>query len=380
MLQIPARSCENRVWIISSNQVGQPGELRPYVGGGLILSPEGEVMAKASEVEEDIVYGTICPAEADDKSCGEHNDLFSDRRPQLYGLLSEATEKLPLLQGAPETEKAESQMVQVAAIQADCKKDPGYTLERALEISDDAASKGAKILVLPELFLFNRATLRNELDAAVKNSQSALEQFGKLAESHSAYVTLNLVEKEGERFYNSAFLLDKKGEVCGKYHKTHLWGEEKQWAEPGDALQVFPTEYGMVGIMIGYEALFPEIARVLTCMGANLIVHPCTWEFDYMPSLTMGIRAAENHINIVSANRPDSPVRRGSTITTVDRYPTQPHWKIRYPKVEEAPPGFEFYLSVDLDMNVPRQKTIAVNTDLIGDRSPELYQALTEPI
>ncbi|MDA2933829.1 carbon-nitrogen hydrolase family protein [Acidobacteria bacterium AH-259-D05] len=380
MLQIPARSCENRIWIISANQVGQPGELRPHVGGGLILSPKGEVMAKASEVDEDIVYGTICPAQANDKSCGEHNDLFSDRRPDLYGLLSEATEKLPLLQCPQETEKGKSQIVKVAAIQAECKQDPSYTLERAIEISDNAASQGARILVLPELFLFHRATLSQELDAAVKHSQDALDQFRKLAKSHSAYVTLNLVEKEGEKFYNSAFLLDKNGEVCGKYRKTHLWGKEKEWAEPGDCLQVFPTEYGMVGIMIGYEALFPEIARVLTCMGANLILHPCTWEVDYIPSLTMNIRAAENHINIVSANRPDSPVRRGSMIITVARYPTQPHWKVRYPKTEEAPPGFEFYISIDLDMNIPRQKTIARNTDLIMNRYPELYEILTKPL
>ena len=257
-LHVPARSSENRTFVISANQVGQPGELRPRVGGGLILSPKGEVIAKASEVHEDIVYGTITPEEADDKSCGEQNDLFVDRRPDLYRLLSEETDTLPLLQDANNA-RGECRMVKVAAVQVDWKPDPAHALDRALEIAEDAASKGAKILVLPELFLFERASLSERLDAAVKESQDALDQFKKLAKAHSAYVTLNLVEKEGEKLYNSTFLVDENGEVCGKYRKTHLWGSEKKWAQAGDALPVFSTSYGTVGIMVGYEVLFPEV-------------------------------------------------------------------------------------------------------------------------
>ena len=376
-LHVPARSSENRTFVISANQVGQPGELRPRVGGGLILSPKGEVIAKASEVHEDIVYGTISPEEADDKSCGEQNDLFVDRRPELYRLLSEKTEKLPLFQDAQQAGE-ESKLVKVAAVQVDWQPDPAHALERALEIAEDTASKGAKILVLPELFLFEKASLGERLDVAVKESREALDQFKKLAEAHSAYVTLSLVEKEGEKFYHSTFLIDGHGD-CGTYRKTHLWGSEKEWAQPGDALQVFSTPYGTVGIMVGYEALFPEIARVLTCMGASLILHPCTWELEDDPSLTVRIRAAENHIHIVSANRPDSPAKRGSMITTVHPYPTQPHWKVRYPGVEEAPPGVEFHILTDIDMNGPRQKTIAVHTDLIRNRYPELYGILSRP-
>jgi predicted amidohydrolase len=377
-LHVPARSSENRTFVISANQVGQPGEVRPKVGGGLILSPKGEVIAKASEVEEDIVYGTISPEEADEKSCGEQNDLFFDRRPDLYRILSEETEKLPLLQDANNA-REESRIVKVAALQVDWKPDPAHALERALEIAEDAASKGAKILVLPELFLFDRASLNERLDEAVKDSREALDQFKKLAQAHSAYVALNLVEKEGESFFNSTFLLDEQGELCGTYRKTHLWGSEKEWAQPGDALQVFSTSYGTLGIMTGYEVLFPEIARVLTCMGAGLILHSCTWELDYDPLLTVRIRSAENHIHIISANRPDSPAQRGSMITTVHPYPSQPHWKVRYPGVEEAPAGFDFHVLGDIDMNAPRQKTIAVHTDLIRNRYPELYEILSQP-
>lgn len=380
MLHVPARSCENRVWIISANQVGQPGELRPCIGGGLILSPKGEIIAKASEVHEDIAYGTVRPAEADDKGLGEHNDLFSDRRPELYGILSEATEKLPFLKYAREKGKDKARMAKVAAIQAEWKKDPSYALRRAIEISDNAASRGAKIMVLPELFLFKMAGLSKELETALKVSQEALDQFKKLAKSHASYIALNLVEKEGRKLYSSAFLIGDDGEICGKYRKTHLWGEEKEWAAPGDALNVFPTRYGNVGIMIGYEALFPEVARVLTCMGADLILHPCTWAFDFIPSLTMKVRAAENHVNIVSANRPDSPVKRGSMIIAVDRFPTQPHWKIRYPMAHEAPPEFEFHIILDIDMNSSREKIIGGDTDVIMNRYPDLYGVLTRPI
>jgi predicted amidohydrolase len=163
-LHVPARSSENRTFVISANQVGQPGEVRPRVGGGLILSPKGQVIAKASETHEDIVYGTISPEEADEKSCGEQNDLFLDRRPDLYGLLSEETEKLPLIQDAHQA-REESRIIKVAALQVDWKPDPAHALERALEIAEDAASKGANILVLPELFLFEQASLCESFDA-----------------------------------------------------------------------------------------------------------------------------------------------------------------------------------------------------------------------
>jgi hypothetical protein len=67
-------------------------------------------------------------------------------------------------------------------------------------------------------------------------------------------------------------------------------------------------------------------------------------------------------------------------ITTVHPFPSQPHWKVRYPGVEEAPPGVEFHILSDIDMNAPRQKTIAVHTDLIRNRYPELYKILSRPI
>jgi deaminated glutathione amidase len=89
-LHVPARAAENHVWIVSSNNVGPmaEGHAACYAGGSSIVGPTGEVLARASETDEEIVYGTIRPEAADDKRLPGGADLLRDRRPETYRALA----------------------------------------------------------------------------------------------------------------------------------------------------------------------------------------------------------------------------------------------------------------------------------------------------
>ena len=83
---------------------------------------------------------------------------------------------------------------------------------------------------------------------------------------------------------------------------------------PGPSLEVFPTAFGNVGIMLGHEGLLPEIARCLTLKGADLICWPCSWKSQQDYSLIATERVLENRVALVASNRLDSAVAGPSLV------------------------------------------------------------------
>ena len=101
------------------------------------------------------------------------------------------------------------------------------------------------------------------------------ERLAALARKHSAYFAFSLVERSGNDLFNSGVLIDRQGNSAGKYRKVQLPFEEvSAGAAAGDALPVFSTEFGKVGIMICHDTSFPEPARELAMGGAELILVP----------------------------------------------------------------------------------------------------------
>jgi hypothetical protein len=141
---------------------------------------------------------------------------------------------------------------------------------------------------------------------------------------------------------------------------------------------VFATPLGRIGLMVGYDGLFPEVARALALREAEIVAYPATWRVPWEPALTAVERAAENHLHLVAAARPDSPVQRGSLLVAVDRFPTQPHWWLRSPQPCEIAPGDGQFLTGSLATSHARDKTIFYNTNLVAHRRPTLYASLLE--
>ena len=103
LYHVPTRAVENRCWVIGCTKprrpLSQTQEMLAYnrfTGCSFIMSPSGEVLAQAGPDEETIIYADVTPAKARDKSIGKGNDLFADRRPELYSVLTDAYEATPL--------------------------------------------------------------------------------------------------------------------------------------------------------------------------------------------------------------------------------------------------------------------------------------------
>jgi len=105
----------------------------------------------------------------------------------------------------------------------------------------------------------------------------ATEQLGLAAKKNNLYVVATINEKVGDVVYNTGVLIDRKGNLAGKYRKVHLPREEwKQGVRPGDQYPVFETDFGKVAIQICYDWFFPEPESIFALKGAEIIFAP-TW-------------------------------------------------------------------------------------------------------
>ena len=129
---------------------------------------------------------------------------------------------------------------------------------------------------------------------------------GKAAE-FSVHVAFGMPVKEKVEsiLFNAAVLIGPDGELIGDYRKLHLRGEEKLAFRPGYRLPVFETEFGNLGVLIGWDLAFPEVARSLVLDGADLVIASAAWEATHLEewrAYTVA-RACENAVYIAAANR-----------------------------------------------------------------------------
>jgi predicted amidohydrolase len=123
-------------------------------------------------------------------------------------------------------------------------------------------------------------------------------RLGELARKHSSYVAAGMYEREGTAIYNTAVLIDRAGNVEGKYRKVYLPREEVEAGlTPGSDYPVFRTDFGTVGLMICYDVFFADPARALATKGAELILMPI-WGGD---ETLAKARAIENKVFLVAS-------------------------------------------------------------------------------
>jgi predicted amidohydrolase len=124
-------------------------------------------------------------------------------------------------------------------------------------------------------------------------------QFGDLARKKSAYVVAGVYEREGNAVYNTSVLIDRRGEVVGKYRKVYIPREEIEVGiTPGNEFPVFDTDFGRIGMMICWDSEYPDPARALALKGAEIIFLPI---WDGEPTLVTA-RAIENHLFLVESS------------------------------------------------------------------------------
>ncbi len=187
--------------------------------------------------------------------------------------------------------------------------DKKVNLEKAKLFIKEAIDNGADIIVLPELFL---------VGYALEKIGESLSYLAETINGPTVKELLHISKREGVVIvapipeiretpgvvYNSAIVIGDDGKVLGSYAKTHLWVLEKKYFRAGNSYPVFKTSYGTIGVMICYDAGFPEVARILTLKGAEIILMPSAWriqDFDLWDVNTRA-RALENLVYLAAVN------------------------------------------------------------------------------
>ena len=244
-------------------------------------------------------------------------------------------------------------------------------IREALDLLRDSP---ADLWVLPEFFATGyQFTSRAEAAALAEPASdgptaSALTDF---CEEMGCHIVAGLPELAGDRLFNSAILVGPQG-VLACYRKVHLFGDESLYFEPGDRpFSVQEVGDVKVGIMICFDHLFPESARSLALLGAEVIVHPANLILPDLAQRTMSIRALENGVFTATANRVGEEARADTTL----RYTGQS--QVISPKGEalvRLSGDKQETAVVEIDPSLARSKRITSRNDKLADRRPDLYR------
>ncbi|MBB3260244.1 (R)-amidase [Paraburkholderia bannensis] len=144
-------------------------------------------------------------------------------------------------------------------------------LARTLEVIGQRR-EGTDLMVFPEATLTGFPTRENVRDIAETLSGPSLCAVRDAARAANMAVAVGLAERDGERFYNTTVLIDERGEIALRYRKTHLWATDVGVFTPGDRFEVCEFKGMTVGLLICYDIEFPESARAVGSLGAEMLV------------------------------------------------------------------------------------------------------------
>ena len=210
--------------------------------------------------------------------------------------------------------------VTVATTQMACSWNIQQNIATATDLVTKAAKAGANIILLQELFETPYFCQVHDFDyfslATAVEDNAAINHFKQLAKELEVVLPISFYEKSGNTFFNSVTVIDADGEILGTYRKTHIPDgipyAEKFYFTPGDTgFKVWQTKYAKIGVGICWDQWFPECARSMALMGAEILFYPTaigdepTLDIDSKGhwQRCMQGHAAANLMPVVAANR-----------------------------------------------------------------------------
>jgi predicted amidohydrolase len=171
---------------------------------------------------------------------------------------------------------------------------------RMAELVEAAAGQGSDLVLLPECALNHGTDLHGYEASEPVPGGPTCELMAQAAREHQINVCLNLYERENGLVFNTAVLIDRNGELAGRYRKVHPYWPEEVWdgVSPGSDLPVFSLDVGSVGVMTCYDSWYPEVSRLLALRGAEIILFPSA---GYDPSI-LPARAIDNRCYVVASS------------------------------------------------------------------------------
>ncbi|WP_026673811.1 N-carbamoylputrescine amidase [Alkalihalobacterium bogoriense] len=281
-------------------------------------------------------------------------------------------------------------LVKVATTQMSCSCDIQENIEKAEKLVREAACQGAQIILLQELFetpYFCQKEKSTYYDYATElESNRAVTHFKAIAKELKVVLPISFYEKKNNARYNSLAVIDADGEILGKYRKSHIPDgpgyEEKFYFNPGDTgFQVWKTRYGKIGVGICWDQWYPESARCMTLMGAELLFFPTAIgsepqdqsidSKDHWQMCMLG-HAAANLVPVIASNRIGVEEDDESKITFYgSSFIAGPQGN----KIEEANRTDETVLVTEFDLDELENQRI--EWGIFRDRRPDLYKIIT---
>jgi len=209
----------------------------------------------------------------------------------------------------------------VAAIQMAMVDDVDSNVSNAERLVREASSQGADIVLIPELFeglYFCKDQLAEHLGRARPiEGHPTIERFSALAAELGVVLPLSVYERAGQALFNTVVVVDADGSTLGHYRKSHIPDgpgyTEKFYFSPGDTgFRVWDTRHGTVGVGICWDQWFPESARSMALLGAEVLLYPTaigseppdpTWDSSGHWQRVMQGHAGANLMPVVAANR-----------------------------------------------------------------------------
>ena len=181
--------------------------------------------------------------------------------------------------------------VKIGLIQMSCSTDKLVNIEKAIKGIQKAASQGAQVICLQELFASNyfcetEEPKNFELAETIPGPTTNLMQ--KMARETKSVIIVPIFERRTSGiFHNTVVAIDSDGSLLGIYRKAHIPDDpgfyEKFYFSPGDTgYKVFNTKFGKIGILICWDQWYPEAARITSLLGAEIIFYPTAigWELN----------------------------------------------------------------------------------------------------
>ncbi|MBC5661841.1 N-carbamoylputrescine amidase [Coprococcus sp. NSJ-10] len=278
--------------------------------------------------------------------------------------------------------------VKVAATQMSCSWNREEVLDKAEKLVRKAAAEGANIILLQELFetpYFCQKQKFEYFDLAKPLSENAaVKRFTEVAKKLQVVLPISFYEKAGNTAFNTIAIIDADGTILGTYRKTHIPDglpyAEKFYFTPGDTgFKVWKTKYADIGVGICWDQWFPEAARSMALLGAELLFYPTAIGSE--PTLNVDSKshwqhamqghAAANIMPVIASNRIGTETDDESSMTfygssfIADQTGTI---------VEEADRETEAVLVHEFDLDAIAQ--MRREWGVFRDRRPEMYGTL----
>ena len=282
-------------------------------------------------------------------------------------------------------------IVNVAATQMECTWDQSANLNKAENLIHEAAERGANIILLQELFSTPYfCPEQKDKYFALANEVSEhpyLEKFSNLAKKLKVVLPISFFERDKNSYFNSVMIIDADGTYKGIYRKSHIpqgpGYQEKFYFSPGNTgFKVWETTYGCIGIGICWDQWFPECARSMALMGADLIFYPTAIGSEPQdPNLnslkhwqrTMQGHAAANMTPVIASNRIGKEIADNTEMTFYGHsFISDETGEIKCECDDESEGTILHSFNID-EIRISR-----ASWGLFRDRRPELYDKILQ--